>query len=162
MKCLRGSSSHGGSSALKEFVHLQEHDILAFTPDGPQGPYRHLAPGAVFLASKLQMPIVLLGVGYDRCHRMNSWDRFAVPFPFARGRMISSPMIDIPKKLSKADLEHYRQKLEMLLTHLTVEAESWAVSGQPLAGESLVCMGPKSSLMYYGNSRKAVVPDDWD
>ena len=155
MKCIRGSSTHGAASALKQFVRLPEHDILAFVPDGPKGPYRRLAPGAIFLASKLQLPIVLLGVGYDRPRRMSSWDRFAVPRPFSRGRIISSPMLPIPERLSRLDLEHYRQKLETLLTRLTDEAEAWAVSGEPLAGESIVCMGPKSSLMYYGYSKPA-------
>ena len=162
MKCIRGSSSHGAVNALKQFVQLPEHDILAFVPDGPKGPYRHLAPGAIFLASKLQLPVAVLGVGYDRCWRMASWDRFAVPYPFSRGRIISSPMFSIPSRLSRLDLEHYRQKMETLLTQLTDEAEAWAVSGEPLAGESIVCMGPKSSLMYYGYSKKAVLENDWD
>lgn len=157
MKCIRGSSTHGAASALKQFIQLPNPNILAFVPDGPQGPYRHLASGAVFLASKLQLPVVLLGIGYDRCWRMSSWDRFAIPCPFSRGRIISSPMFSIPKHLSRTDLEHYRQKLETLLTQLTDEAETWAVSGESTAGESIVCMGPKSSLMYYGYSKQAVV-----
>ena len=162
MKCIRGSSSHGSVAALKQFAQLKDQDILAFTPDGPQGPYRHLAPGAIFLASKLQLPIVLLGIGYDRLWRMSSWDRFVIPKPFSRGRIISSPMFPIPKRLSRTDLEHYQKKLETLLTQLTDEAEAWAVSGDPMAGASTVCMGPKSSLMYYGYSKKAVLADDWD
>ena len=162
MKCIRGSSSHGGVSALRQFVRLPDHDILAFASDGPQGPRRYLAPGAIFLASKLQLPIVLLGIGYDRPWRMSSWDHFAIPKPFSRGRFISSPMLPIPSRLSRFDLEHYRQKIETLLTQLTEEAEAWAASGEPMAGESIVCMGPKSSLMYYGYSKKAVVAEDWD
>jgi lysophospholipid acyltransferase (LPLAT)-like uncharacterized protein len=159
MKCIRGSSTRGGANAIKQFAQLREHDILAFVPDGPRGPYRHMAEGAIFLASKVQLPVVLLGVGYDRAWRMNSWDKFVVPKPFSRGRIISSPMISIPSRLTRFDREHYRQKLETLLTQLTGEAEAWAVSGEPLAGESIVCMGPKSSLMYYGYSKKAEVED---
>jgi len=161
MKCIR-ANNRGGAAALKQFVQLLNHDILAFASDGPLGPRRQLAPGAIFLASKLQLPIVLLGIGYDRPWRTTSWDRFAVPRPFSRGRLITSPMLTIPKRLSRFDLEHYRQKIETLLTQLTGEAEAWAVSGEPLAGESIVCMGPKSSLMYYGYSKKAVLADDWD
>ena len=164
MKCIRGSSSRGGVAALKQFAQLkdQDIDILAFTPDGPQGPYRHLQMGAFFVASQLQLPIVLLGIGYNRPWRMSSWDRFVIPKPFSRGRIISSPMFTIPKRLSRDDKEHYRQKFETLLTQLTEEAEAWAVSGKPMAGESMVCMGPKSSLMYYGYSKKAILADDWD
>jgi len=142
-------------------MQLPDHDIFAFTPDGPQGPYREMEKGAIWLASQLQLPIVLLGVGYDRLWRMPTWDRFVVPHPFSRGRIISSPMLSVPKRLSRLDLEHYQQKMETLLTQLTKEAESWAVSGEPLAGESIACMGPKSSLMYYGYSKKATLEDDW-
>jgi len=164
MQCIRGSSSHGGVAALKQFAQLkgQDHGVLAFTPDGPQGPYRHLERGAIWLASQLQLPIVLYGIGYDRPWRMPSWDRFVIPKPFSRGRIIASPKLTIPKRLSRDDLEHYRQKFETMLTQLTDAAEAWAVSGEPIAGESIVCMGPKSSLMYYGYSKKAVVEDDWE
>jgi hypothetical protein len=74
--------------------------------------------------------------------------------------MITSPMLSVPSRLSRVGLEHYRQKFETLLTQLTIEAEDWAASGEPLAGESIVCMGPKSSLMYYGHSKKAVIAGD--
>jgi len=161
MKCIRTHHS-GGAAALKKFVQLPHHDILAFASDGPLGPRRHLAPGAIFLASKLQLPIVLLGIGYDRPWRMTSWDQFAVPRPWSRGRLITSPPLTIPKRLTRFDMDHYRQKIEVLLNQLTREAEDWAVSGEPVAGESIVCMGPKSSLMYYGYSKKAVLADDWD
>ncbi|MDR3182781.1 MAG: DUF374 domain-containing protein, partial [Planctomycetaceae bacterium] len=157
MKCVRGSSYRGGSAAVKEMLTLREHDILAFTPDGPRGPARKMAPGAVYLASKLQMPIVLLGIGYDRPYRHQSWDKFVIPRPFSRGRIISSPFIPIPQRLSKPDLEHYRQYCETLLTDLTDRAERWAASGNHIAGESAVCMGPKSSLMYYGYSKCAEI-----
>ena len=160
MKCIRGSSSHGGITALKQFMQLRDHGALVFTPDGPQGPYRRMAAGAIFLASKLQLPIVLFGIGYDRPWRMSSWDRFVIPKPFSRGRIISSPMFPIPQRLSRDGLEHYRLKFETLLTQLTEEAEAWAVSGEPIAGESIVCTGPKSSLMYYGYSKQAVLEDD--
>ena len=162
MKSIRGSSSRGAVGALKQFVQLPDHDILAFVPDGPQGPYRHMEKGAIWLASQLQLPIVLLGVGYDRLWRMNSWDRFVIPKPFSRGRIISSPALPVPKRLSRLDLEHYRKKLETLLTQLSDEAEAWAVSGELMAGESIVCMGPKSSLMYYGYSKQAVLENDWN
>ena len=162
MGCIRGSSSHGSIKALKQFMRLKDHGALVFTPDGPQGPYRAMAPGAIWVASQLQLPIVLFGIGYDQPWRLSSWDRFIIPKPFSRGRVISSPMFPIPKRLSRDDLEHYRQKFEKLLTQLTEEAEAWAVSGEPTAGESIVCTGPKSSFMYYGYSKKAVLADDWD
>jgi lysophospholipid acyltransferase (LPLAT)-like uncharacterized protein len=156
MKCVRGSTFRGGASAAKQFLKMQPHNIIAVTPDGPRGPRRKLAVGPVFLASKLQMPIVLLGVGYDRPWRVKSWDRFAVPRPFSRGRYIWSPKLDVPANLDKNGMESFRQKYETLLTRLTDEAEDWAASGEPLLGESVVCPGPKCSLMYYGYDKPVI------
>jgi lysophospholipid acyltransferase (LPLAT)-like uncharacterized protein len=157
MKCVRGSSFRGGVSAAKQFLELQSQNIFAITPDGPRGPRRIMATGPVFLASKLQMPIVLLGIGYDRPWRIKSWDRFAVPRPFSRGRFIVSPQLSIPDGLDKEGLEFHQKRMETLLNKLTDEAESWAASGEPLLGESIICSGPKCSLMYYGYNKTAVV-----
>ncbi|MDR1141472.1 MAG: lysophospholipid acyltransferase family protein [Planctomycetaceae bacterium] len=157
MRCVRGSSFRGGTAAVKQFLKMTSQSIIAITPDGPRGPRRKLAVGPVFLASKLQMPIVLLGVGYDRPWRIRSWDRFAIPRPFSRGRFIISHQFPVPANLNKDGLESFRQKFETQLTRLTDEAEQWAISGEPLLGESIVCPGPKCSLMYYGYSKPAII-----
>src|SRR5207245_444117 len=39
---------------------------LIVTPDGPRGPRRLMAEGPIFLASRLQMPIVCMGFAFDR------------------------------------------------------------------------------------------------
>ena len=57
---------------------------LTITPDGPRGPRRHMAPGPIYLASKLGLPLVLMGYAYDRPWRLHSWDRFAIPRPGSR------------------------------------------------------------------------------
>jgi lysophospholipid acyltransferase (LPLAT)-like uncharacterized protein len=159
MRCIRGSSFRGGAVALKQFLNIPKssQNIIAITPDGPRGPRRQLTVGPIFLASKLQMPIVLLGVGYDRSWRIQSWDRFAIPHPFSRGRFIISSQFSVPPNLDRNGLESFRQQFETQLTRLTDEAEHWAISGEPLLGESLVCSGPKCSLMYYGYSQPAVI-----
>jgi lysophospholipid acyltransferase (LPLAT)-like uncharacterized protein len=127
--CVRGSTRRGGVAALRELAARSRHMNLTITPDGPKGPRRVMATGPIFLASKLQMPLVLLGLGYDRPWRVGSWDRFAVPRPFSRARGVVSPEIYLPPDLDRAGLEHYRQEVERLLNRLTVEAEAWAESG---------------------------------
>ncbi|HVX61210.1 MAG TPA: hypothetical protein VHC19_11425, partial [Pirellulales bacterium] len=102
---------------------------LTITPDGPQGPRRVLAQGPIYLASKLGLPLVLLGMGYDRPWRARSWDRFAVPRPFSRARAVVSPEIHLPRDLDRDGVEHYRREVEQLLNRLTLEAEAWAESG---------------------------------
>lgn len=127
--CVFGSTSRGGVAALREMVEAGERRHLAITPDGPRGPRRVMAQGPIYLASRLQIPLVLLGLGYDRPWRLRSWDRFAIPRPFSRARAVVSPRIYLPQDLNRADVEHYRQRVERLLNRLTCEAEAWAESG---------------------------------
>ena len=133
--CVRGSSYRGGASAVREMLRKSRRMNLTITPDGPRGPRRKLAPGSIFLASKLGLPIVAMGFGYDRPWRMNTWDHFAVPRPGSRARGIPSPPIHVPPDLDRDGIEHYRLKVENLLNRLTVEAEAWAEAGTAKVGE---------------------------
>ncbi len=64
--------SAAGASALRELCARSRHMNLAITPDGPRGPRRVLAQGPVYLSSKLGMPLVAMGFGYDRPWRLRS------------------------------------------------------------------------------------------
>jgi lysophospholipid acyltransferase (LPLAT)-like uncharacterized protein len=133
---VRGSTTRGGASALRELKRRSRHCNLTIMPDGPQGPRRKMSVGPIFLASRLQVPIVPVGFGYDRPWRFNSWDRFALPRPFSRARSIFGPRIQLPRKLNRDGLEDYRLRIESLLNDLTQQAEAWAESGQRLAGQT--------------------------
>ena len=127
---VRGSTNRHGLSALRELLRQKQMNF-AITCDGPQGPRRSLAAGAIFLASKLGLPIVAAAIGFDRPWRTNTWDQFAIPRPGSRARVITSPAIPIPDDLDRDGIEHYRSGVERLLNRLTLEAESWAEAGTP-------------------------------
>jgi lysophospholipid acyltransferase (LPLAT)-like uncharacterized protein len=127
---VRGSTRRGGLAALREMLVKSQRMNLVITPDGPRGPRRVLAPGAVYLASKLQRPLVPFGAGYERPWRAKSWDRFAIPRPFSRGRYVVGPPMNIPADLSREGIEHYRAQAERMLNFLTDEAEQWAATGR--------------------------------
>jgi len=133
--CVRGSTFGGGSTALRELERKSRHMHLAITPDGPRGPRRVLAQGPVYLSSKLGLPLVAMGFGYSRAWRLGSWDRFAIPKPYAQARSVVSPAMVIPGDLDREGVEHYRQQVERLLNHLTCEAEAWAAAGTPKIDE---------------------------
>ena len=81
---VRGSTNRGGVAALRELLAKSRTMHLTITPDGPRGPRRQLAPGCVYLASKLGLPLVVMGYGYDRPWRVRSaWDQFAIPRPYS-------------------------------------------------------------------------------
>lgn len=126
-KMVRGSSTHGGASALKQLLREKEHHINV-APDGPQGPRRELSQGAVYLASRSGLPIVCCAYGFDRPWRLNSWDQCVIPRPFSRVRAIYGPPLTVPKRLDRDGVDHYRGVIQSLLNRLTQEAEAWAES----------------------------------
>jgi len=132
---VRGSTNRGGAAALRQLLDKSRQMHLAITPDGPRGPRRQLTPGAIYLASKLGIPLVAMGIGYDRPWRLPSWDRFAVPRPSSRARCILSPELHVPADLDRGGLEHFRLKTEQLLNRLCVESERWAESGSRRPGQ---------------------------
>lgn len=136
--CVRGSTYRGGARALWELEERSRTHHLTITPDGPRGPRRHLAQGPIYLASRLQIPIVPMGFGYDRPWRTNSWDRFAVPRMFSRARAVVGPAVNIPPNLDRAGLEACRHRMARFLNCLTAEAEAWAAAGSRKAGEIVV------------------------
>jgi len=140
--CVRGSSNRGSAAALLEMSRRGRHMNLAITPDGPRGPRRQMAVGAIYLASRLGLPIVPLGFGVDRPWRAKSWDRHAVPRPFSQVRGVIGPAVRIPEGLDREQLEVHRQRVERLLNDLTLDAEDWATSGLRREGE--VCERPQA------------------
>lgn len=127
--CVRGSTNRGGVAALRQLAARGEQQHLVMTPDGPRGPRRQLAPGPVYLASRLGLPIVPIIVAYDRCWRTPTWDRFAVPRPFTTARMLLGEELHVAAGLDRLALEARRAEIEQTMNRLTDEAEAWAATG---------------------------------
>ena len=130
---VRGSTNRGGVRALREMMRKDRGTSFGISPDGPRGPRRKVTAGAIFLASKMEIPMVCVGVGYDRPWRIRrTWDQFAVPRPFSRARAVVGPKMYVPKKLGRAKLEVYQQHVEQTMMQLTESAETWAESGRDI------------------------------
>jgi lysophospholipid acyltransferase (LPLAT)-like uncharacterized protein len=151
--CVRGSTYRGGARAIRDLFERSRIQHLTITPDGPRGPRRQLAQGPIYLASRLQLPLVLMGFGYDRPWRANSWDKFAIPRPFSRARAVIGPPLELPANLDRAGLEHCRQRAEHLLTSLTNEAEAWATAGTRKVGEVALRPQPAPPQRFAGGER---------
>jgi lysophospholipid acyltransferase (LPLAT)-like uncharacterized protein len=84
-RLIRGSTSRGADRALISMTReLQAGKEVAITPDGPKGPPRKFAAGALVAAQRSDSFIVPIGVTADRAWHLRSWDRFMIPKPFAR------------------------------------------------------------------------------
>ncbi len=123
---VRGSATRGGTKALLKMMRASKNCHIAVVPDGPRGPRRHLELGLVYLAARTGLPLVLMGIGYERPWRLGTWDRFALPRPWSRAVMITLPPLQIPADADKETLEAYRVQVEQTLTEITDYAERLA------------------------------------
>ncbi len=86
---VRGSSSRLGASAILQLTDMlaSRRDVV-ITPDGPRGPVYELGPGIIFLAQKSGASVLPMNLEYSHCWRLGSWDRFIIPRPFAKVRVL--------------------------------------------------------------------------
>jgi Kdo2-lipid IVA 3' secondary acyltransferase len=84
-RTVRGSTSRGAARALLGACRvIEEGACLAVTPDGPRGPAESVAPGAAIIAHRTGAPMVPVALHASSAWRLNSWDQFMIPTPFAR------------------------------------------------------------------------------
>ncbi|MBX7106101.1 MAG: lysophospholipid acyltransferase family protein [Gemmataceae bacterium] len=126
---VRGSTTRGGREALRSLLGLERRNHVVITPDGPRGPRHVMQPGAIYLASRSGLPIVPVGVAFDRPWRAKSWDRFAIPKPFRRAVVVTDSGIVVPPEADRDELERYRQIIQERMDHVTQVAER-AVAGE--------------------------------
>jgi hypothetical protein len=131
---IRGSTARGGVRALRTMLKQDESLSIGIVPDGPRGPRRQLAAGCIYLASRLKLPIVMGGFGYDRPWRYRrAWDQFAVPRPGSQARLVIGSRYWVEPDADRERLEFHRQEVERRLNALTIMAEQWAAGGRPPA-----------------------------
>ncbi len=148
-RIFRGSTTRGGTEALRSLLAAgKEGAHLTMMPDGPKGPRRTMSLGTVYAASKLGFPIVPTGMGVSHAWRANSWDRFAIPKPFSRVRFIMKDAIFVPDRLPRQELEAYRLLVEEKLREATLEAETWAQTGNEMPGEIVLDHRPMQIKAY--------------
>ena len=113
---VRGSSSRRGASALLGLTDWikRGHDVV-ITPDGPRGPRYRLAPGMIKLAQVTGAGIVLIRVESSSFWQFNSWDRFKVPKPFSKLRVIFEAIQTIEPELEDEAFEAERARIESVL-----------------------------------------------
>ncbi len=97
---VRGSTTRGGYRSLVEMIRAGRGGaVLGITPDGPRGPRREVQAGAVLVAQRARIPLLpICGQALPR-RRLNSWDRFEIPLPFAKVIVSIGEAIWIPEEL---------------------------------------------------------------
>ena len=80
------------------------------TPDGPKGPRFVFKPGAIMLSQMSQRPVVPLAYAASRAWLI-AWDKFVIPWPFARIVIaVGEPRV-VPRTLKPADYERLQKEM---------------------------------------------------
>lgn len=121
---LRGSSSRGGTSALRQMVRLLRDGVpLAVTPDGPRGPRQEMKLGPLLAAQLAGVPLICVTAGAARAWWFRSWDRFLVPQPLTRVRLTYGEPTYVPRELDEAGLQVLARRMESELNRLTEQVD---------------------------------------
>ena len=125
----RGSATRGGAEAFRKLVRaLKEGRNVVLTPDGPKGPSRQVKSGVIELSRLSGMPIVPGAVGVAPSILLSSWDRFVIPYPFARCVYVWGPPVYVPPDISRTEAERYQSLLAERLDAVTSDADRLAAS----------------------------------
>ena len=122
---LRGSSGPSGARVLASCIKLlRSGRTLAVTPDGPRGPSGVLQGGVMTMARK--SGALLVPVGSSACPRIamrKSWDRFLMPFPFARAVMVFGEPMRVPPDADEAAMAALTARFQAEMRRIQDEAD---------------------------------------
>ncbi|MCU0573725.1 MAG: lysophospholipid acyltransferase family protein [Syntrophobacteraceae bacterium] len=121
----RGSSSRGGSKALRELVGCLRRGVaVGHIVDGPRGPFGEVKPGLLTLARVSGMPIVPIVISPERKWVFRSWDRFMIPKPFSRIIIRFDDPVYVPRRLDEESFDKLRQGLQERLRWLYEDTDT--------------------------------------
>jgi lysophospholipid acyltransferase (LPLAT)-like uncharacterized protein len=116
---IRGSSSRMGASAILQLTEMlaSGRDVV-ITPDGPRGPAYELGPGIVFLAQKSGASVLPMNLEYSGCWRLRSWDRFIIPKPFSKVRVLINHPHHVNATATPGEFEGERLRMQETMMSL--------------------------------------------
>lgn len=122
---VRGSTSKGGLRAMSKLIKDLKNKRRpgAIIPDGPRGPRFQVQPGVIMLAKKTGYPIIPASYSAKKIKVFSSWDRFVLPYPFTRCRMVFGKPIPVSPDADPVGLENCRKALENELNRITKSAD---------------------------------------
>jgi lysophospholipid acyltransferase (LPLAT)-like uncharacterized protein len=115
---IRGSSSKNQVSVIRECGRvLRCNRGIVIIPDGPHGPKEEVKPGAAIIALMTNAPVYPVFATAQKAWRLNSWDRFMIPKPFARITVrFGEPLL--PGQFATGDnrIERFSEQLQKAMT----------------------------------------------
>jgi len=127
LEMVRGSSRKGAVPALRTLLREVRDRHLCLTPDGPLGPRRIAAPGAVFLASQSGVPILPCNFMASSAWRIpGKWTDVVIPQPGSTIYCYYGDPIHVPADLTRDQIQTYRDQLQQQMDHQQHQVDAWA------------------------------------
>jgi lysophospholipid acyltransferase (LPLAT)-like uncharacterized protein len=127
IKLVRGSSSRGGSGAVREILQLPSSTHLVVTPDGPRGPRRKTKPGMVFIAAHSGKSIIPTAFSAVRSWKIpGSWTSLSIPKPFTTVYALSGPPIAIGSDATPEQMALVEVEVQQAMDRLNDRADQLA------------------------------------
>ena len=123
---VRGSSTRGGTAALRKMVAATRETHMAVTPDGPVGPRYDVKDGIIALAALSGQPLFWVSWSSDRVWIFNSWDRFMLPKPFATLRFQATGPMTLSQSMKAEELLAARLELQTRMREQTAALDRTA------------------------------------
>lgn len=123
---VRGSSTRGGTAALRKMVAATRETHTAVTPDGPVGPRYDVKDGIIALAALSGQPLFWVSWSSDRVWIFNSWDRFMLPKPFATLRFQATGPMTLSQSMKAEELLAARLELQTRMREQTAALDRTA------------------------------------
>jgi lysophospholipid acyltransferase (LPLAT)-like uncharacterized protein len=121
---VRGSSTRGGKTALRQMLAASRESHIGITPDGPVGPRYEVKSGVVSLAALTGLPVFWASWSTDKAWVFDSWDRFMLPKPFATLRFQARGPLILDKHARPEALAAARLELEALMREQAAHLDS--------------------------------------
>jgi lysophospholipid acyltransferase (LPLAT)-like uncharacterized protein len=111
---VRGSSKRKGVQALLHVKREAEKGHpAAFAMDGPKGPIYQAKPGILFLAQKMDYPIIPVATSAEKAWILkNTWCQYLLPKPFSRCYVAMGKPFWMHIKNSQTVLEELNDKMK--------------------------------------------------
>lgn len=95
---MQGNPMAAGRSVLRIIEALKGGKDSFLAPDGPDGPAFTPKAGASFLARKAEAAVIPVGGFTGAGFALRRWDKYLVPFPFARLRLVFGEPIFVNRR----------------------------------------------------------------
>ena len=114
----------GGEDAGRSILGaIEDGGCVVITPDGPRGPRQRVPLGPFRLARLSGAPVLPCTFSVARRRQFDSWDRFVLPLPFGRGKIVWGTPERLASDADDAELETVRARVEAEMNELMADAD---------------------------------------